>query len=238
MANELWPGLDPIGRRLHTGDAHSASPWRTVVGVVGRVKQYTLDADGRIAMYIPQTQNPSRAMFVTVKTAGDPASVASQVAREIRAVDPDLPLYHLEPMTARVEGSLARQRFSMLLLSLFAAVALALASVGIYGVMAYLVGQSTREIGIRMALGASQRAVLAMILRQGMTVALAGAVIGVAGALALSRVMRSLLFGVEGSDPVTFAGVSLLLGAIALGATYLPARRAARIDPMVSLRSE
>jgi ABC-type antimicrobial peptide transport system permease subunit len=126
----------------------------------------------------------------------------------------------------------------MLLLSLFAGVALVLASVGIYGVMAYLVGQSTREIGIRMALGASQRAVLAMILRQGMAVALTGAAIGVAGALALSRVMRSLLFGIQGSDPLTFAAVSLLLGAIALVATLLPARRAARIDPMISLRTE
>jgi putative ABC transport system permease protein len=238
MAAEMWPGQDPIGKRMHTGDAQSTSPWRTVVGVVGRVKQYTLDADGRIAMYIPQTQNPSRAMFVTVKADGDPAALASQVAKEIRTLDPDLPLYHLEPMTTRVEGSLARQRFSMLLLSLFAGVALALASIGIYGVMAYLVGQSTREIGIRMALGASQRAVLAMMLRQGLTVALAGAAIGVAGALALSRVMRSLLFGVQGSDPLTFAAVSLLLGGVALVATYLPARRAARIDPMVSLRTE
>jgi ABC-type antimicrobial peptide transport system permease subunit len=177
-------------------------------------------------------------MFVTVKTAGDPASLALQVAKDIRALDPDLPLYHLEPMTTRVAESLARQRFSMLLLSLFAGVALVLASVGIYGVMAYLVGQSTREIGIRMALGASQRAVLTMILRQGMAVALAGAAIGAAGALALSRVMRSLLFGIQGSDPLTFAAVSLLLGAITLVATLLPARRAARIDPMVSLRIE
>ena len=238
MASELWPNQDPIGKRLHTGDAQSTSPWRTVVGVVGRVKQYSLDADGRIAMYIPHAQNPSRAMFVTVKSATDPAALAPQVAKEIRALDPDLPVYHLEPMTSRVNESLARQRFSMLLLSLFAAIALALASVGIYGVMAYLVGQSTREIGIRMALGASQRAVLGMILRQGMTVALTGVAIGVAGALALSRVMRSLLFGVQGSDPLTFGSVSLLLGAIALVATYLPARRAAQIDPMISLRAE
>jgi len=238
MANELWPNQDPIGRRLHTGDQKSTSPWRTVVGVVGRVKQYTVDADGRIAMYIPQAQNPSRAMFVTVRTTGDPAALAPQLAKEIRALDPDLPLYHLRPMAARVGESLARQRFAMLLLSAFAAVALALAAIGIYGVMAYLVGQGTREIGIRMALGASQRSVLAMIVRHGMTVALAGAAIGVVGALALSRVMRTMLFGVQGSDPLTFVAVSLLLAAIAFVATYLPARRAARIDPMISLRSE
>ncbi|HEV3138973.1 MAG TPA: ABC transporter permease [Vicinamibacterales bacterium] len=238
MASELWPNQDPIGKRLHSGDQNSTSPWRTVVGVVGRVKQYTLDADGRIALYLAHTQNPSRAMYVTVKTAGDPAALAPQVAKEIRALDPDLPLYHVRPMTARVGESLARQRFAMLVLSVFAAVALALASVGIYGVMAYLVGQGTREIGIRMALGASQRRVLAMIVRHGMAVALTGAAIGVAGALALSRVMRSLLFGVQGSDPLTFVAVSLLLAAIALVATYLPARRAATIDPMISLRSE
>jgi ABC-type antimicrobial peptide transport system permease subunit len=177
-------------------------------------------------------------MFVTVRTTGDPAALAPQVAKEIRALDPDLPLYHLRPMAARVGESLARQRFAMLLLSAFAAVALALAAIGIYGVMAYLVGQGTREIGIRMALGASQRSVLAMIVRHGMTVALAGAAIGVVGALALSRVMRTMLFGVQGSDPLTFVAVSLLLAAIAFVATYLPARRAARIDPMISLRSE
>jgi ABC-type antimicrobial peptide transport system permease subunit len=208
------------------------------VGVVGRVKQYALDTDGRIALYLPQTQNATRALFVAVKAAGDPAALAPAVAREIHAQDPELPLYHMRPMSDRVGDSLARQRFSMLLLTIFAGVALVLASVGVYGVMSYLVGQSTREIGIRMALGASRQAVLGMIIRQGMAVATVGAAIGVAGALTLSRVMRSMLFGVQGSDPLTFAAVSLMLAAIALVATYLPARRAARIDPMVSLRTE
>jgi predicted permease len=238
MAGELWPNEDAIGKRIRFGDANATTPWRTVVGVVGRVKQYALDTDGRIALYLPQTQNATRALFVAVKAAGDPAALAPAVAREIHAQDPELPLYHMRPMSDRVGDSLARQRFSMLLLTIFAGVALVLASVGVYGVMSYLVGQSTREIGIRMALGASRQAVLGMIIRQGMAVATVGAAIGVAGALTLSRVMRSMLFGVQGSDPLTFAAVSLMLAAIALVATYLPARRAARIDPMVSLRTE
>src|SRR6185503_7375975 len=192
----------------------------------------------RIAMYMPHTQTIGRAMNVVLRTTGDPAALTSAVRREIRALDPDLPLYNVRTMAQRVDESLARRRFSMLLLTLFAGLALGLATIGIYGVIAYLVTQGTRELGIRMALGATPRAILLLILRHGLSVALLGVGAGLAGAFALTRFMRNLLFGVGAADPATFATVSLLLTAIALAASYLPARRAARIDPMVSLRSE
>ena len=238
MAAELWPNQDPIGKRVRFGDLKSTAPWRTVVGVVGRVKQYGLDTDGRIALYIPHTQAPARALFVVVRSGGNPAALTAAVKKEIRALDPDLPLYHVMPMTERVDESLARQRFLMLLLTLFAVLALALTTIGIYGVMTFLVAQGTRDIGIRIALGASEQAVVALVVGQGMAVAAAGALAGLAGALLLARVMRSLLFDVGGSDPVTFTAVAVALTSIALVATYLPARRAARIDPIISLRSE
>ncbi len=238
MARELWPDQDPIGKRIRFGDLKSTSPWITVIGVAGRVKQYSLDADGRIALYLSQLQSPSRAMFVVVKGRTDPETLTGPVRQEIRALDAELPVYRLRTMTARVDESLARRRFSMTLLALFAGLALALAAVGIYGVISYLVTQGTREIGIRIALGASQQSILALVLKQGAGLALAGVAIGLFGAFALTRFMRSLLFAVGATDPVTFLIVGAVLAAIACTASYLPARRAARIDPMVSLRAE
>jgi ABC-type antimicrobial peptide transport system permease subunit len=177
-------------------------------------------------------------MTVALRTGADLAGVLSAVKSELRALDPDLPMYYLRTMGQRVDESLARRRFSMLLLGVFASVALALAMIGTYGVMAYLVSQGTREIGIRMALGATQRDVLGLIVRQGMTLAVSGLAIGLAGAFVLARLIRSLLFGVQASDPATFVGISVLLAFIALLASYIPARRAARIDPMISLRCD
>jgi putative ABC transport system permease protein len=240
MAQQLWPNEDPLGKRIRSGgiDANTTAPWLTIVGIVGRVKQYTLDSDSRIAMYLPHTQVTGRAMNVVLRSSGDPAANVSAVRREVRSLDPDLPMYNVRTMTQRVDESLARRRFSMLLLTLFAGLALGLATIGIYGVIAYLVTQGTRELGIRMALGATPRAILLLILRHGLSVALLGVGAGVAGALALTRFMRNLLFGIDAADPATFVTVSLLLTAVALAASYLPARRAARIDPVVSLRSE
>jgi predicted permease len=238
MAEQLWPGQDAIGKRIHIVELKSADPWQTVVGVVGRVKQDSLDSEPRIAFYLPQTQFPTRAMTVALRSSADSVGVLSAVKSELRALDPDLPMYYVRSMEQRVDESLARRRFSMLLLGVFAGVALALATIGIYGVMAYLVSQGTREIGIRMALGATQRDVLGLIVRQGMTLAISGLVIGLAGAFVLTRLMRSLLFGVQATDPVTFVGISVLLACIALLASYIPAQRAARIDPMISLRCD
>jgi predicted permease len=240
MADELWPGQDPLGKRIRTGgfDATANTPWMTVVGVVGRVKQDSLDSDPRMAMYFAHTQTLSRAMNVVVRSEVDAAALTAAVTREIRALDSDLPLYNVRTMEDRVDESLARRRFSMLLLTLFACVALGLAAIGVYGVIAYLVSQGTREVGIRMALGATPREILMLLVRQGLTVAATGVAIGLSGALIVTRFMESLLFGISSKDPLTFAAIAVLLGLTALLASYVPARRAARIDPMVSLRSE
>jgi ABC-type antimicrobial peptide transport system permease subunit len=160
------------------------------------------------------------------------------VTQQVRALDPDMPIYKMRTMGERIDESLAERRFSMLLLTLFAALALALAAIGVYGVMAYLVSQGTRELGIRLALGAAPRDLLALVIRQGMVVALVGTALGLAGAMLLTRFMRSLLFGVRPSDPLTFVVIAATLTVVALAASYVPARRAARIDPIVSLRSE
>lgn len=236
MAEQLWPGQDAVGKRIHM--VESDVPWLTVAGVVGRVKHESLDSDPRIAFYLPQTQYPSRAMTVVMRSQGDPSGLSPSVKKELRGIDPDLPMYSVRTMNARVEESLARRRFSMLLLGIFAGVALVLATIGIYGVMAYLVNQGTREIGIRMAIGATQREIVRLVVFQGMTLAITGVAAGLAAAFVFTRLMRSLLFGISSADPVTFAGISLLLTLVALLATYIPARRAARIDPILCLRSE
>ncbi|MGC2109803.1 MAG: ABC transporter permease [Candidatus Korobacteraceae bacterium] len=237
MAQQLWPGQDAVGKRFHIGGIDdSKAQWITVVGVVGRVKQYTLDSDSRIAFYLPHTQYPVRAMNVAVRSSADPAALAAAVKQQIHELDSDLPLYNVVRMEQRVQLSLARRRFAMLLLAGFGFISLILAAIGIYGVLAYLVSQGTREIGIRMALGATRNAILGMVIRSGVVLALFGVAIGVAGALLLTRVMRSLLFGVGASDPITFCVIPLLLILIALLATCIPARRAAQVDPAECLR--
>jgi predicted permease len=237
MADQLWPGADPLGKRVRIAGDDSA-PWITVVGVVGRIKQDTLDSDPRIAMYFPHSQYPARALNVVLRSRLDPAVLAAAARAQVRDLDRELPVYGMRTMSERVDLSLARRRFSMLLLALFAALALGLASVGVYGVMAYLVSQGTREIGIRIALGATPAGILTLVTRQGLAVGAAGVGIGLAAAFVLTRMMRSLLYGVDASDPATFAAIAVLLMVVAAAASYLPARRAAKIDPIVSLRSE
>lgn len=241
MAQVLWPNEDPIGKRLRRGgmDASDDAPWLTVVGIVGRIKQYTLDErDSRIAMYHPHAQVPSRAMNVVIRAAGDPAALAAEASRRIRALAPDLPLYNVRTMTQRVDESLARRRFAMVLLASFAALALGLASIGIYGVMACLVSQGSRDIGIRLALGATPRDMLLMVFRHGAMVAGIGTGLGLAGALVLARALEHLLFETATTDGVTFVAVAGILILVALIGSVMPARRAARIDPVVSLRNE
>jgi predicted permease len=240
MASVLWPNEDPIGKRLRRGgmDADANAPWLTVIGVVGRIKQYTLDeSDSRIAMYHPHTQTGARSLNVVLRaSAAD--TVAAAATDAIRAFDPDLPIYNIKTMAARVDESLAERRFAMLLLTLFAVVALVLASSGIYGVMAYLVSQGQRDLGIRMALGASPRQILVMVVTHGALVAAAGIGVGLVMSLLLVGVMQNLLFGVEPIDAPTFIAGATLLVAVALLGSYLPARRAARIDPAVAFRAE
>jgi len=239
MAQQLWPNQDPIGKRLHIGGiSETNSPWITVVGVVGRVKQYTLDSDSRIAYYLPQTQYVTRAMNVVMRGSNDPVALAGAVKQQIHELNPDLPLYNVSTMQERFDNSLAHRRFTMLVLGAFAAISLVLAVIGIYGLIAYLVGQGSREVGIRLALGATRTNIMTLIVRGGMTLAFWGVGIGIGGALVVSRLMRSLLFGVEVTDAVTFVAVPALLACIAFFASYIPARRASRIDPSISLRCE
>ncbi len=238
MAQTLWPAEDAIGKRIRTGgiDASPDTPWITVVGVVGNIKQDSLDADSRMAIYFPQTQTTPRGINIVVRSHGEPAALATAIRKEIREVDPDLPIYDVRTMAERVDESLARRKFSMLLLSIFAMLASGLAAVGIYGVVAFLVAQGTKEMGIRMALGATPRAIGLLVLRHGLVIAAVGLVLGVGGAVVLTRLMRSLLFGVGPTDPVTYVLVAGLVVATAAAACVLPARRAARLDPMRSLR--
>jgi len=239
MAQQLWPNQDPIGKRLHIGGINETdSPWIMVVGVVGRIKQYTLDSDSRIAYYLPQTQYVTRAMNVVTRADKDPAALTGAVKQQIREINPDLPLYNVSTMQQRFDNSLARRRFTMLVLGTFSAISLGLAAIGVYGLIAYLVGQGSREVGIRLALGATPANIKMLIVRGGVTLALWGVGIGSMGALATGRLMRSLLFGVGANDFVTFVAVPSLLALIAFVASYIPARRASRIDPSISLRCE
>jgi predicted permease len=238
MARQLWPNQNPLGKRISFGDLAQKPQWATVVGVVGRIKQEALDTDSRIALYMPQSQYISRAMNVVLRSSTDPTTLAPAVNHELRELDHDLPMFRVLTMEQRVAASLARRRFSTVLLGVFAGLALALAAIGIYGVMSYLVNQGTREIGIRMALGATQRGIVQLVVRQGMVLALLGVLTGLLAAFVFTRIVSGLLFGVAATDPVTFSAIAVLLVVVALLASYIPARRAARIDPMISLRSE
>ncbi len=209
---------------------------REIVGVVGDTKVTTLDAESGAQMYVPHAQDASWGfMALVIRTAGDPSAFAPVLRREVQMMDKDQPVYNVRTMEDVVMNSIGTRRLSMQLFSIFAAAALLLAAVGIYGVMAYSVTQRTQEIGIRMALGAQGGDVLRMVVRQGMTLALIGIGVGLAGALGLTRVLANLLFGVNATDPITFTAIALLLASVALLACYLPARRAAKLDPMKAL---
>jgi predicted permease len=235
MASDIWPRQDPVGKRIRNGDSASG-PWVTVVGVVGRVKQYALDADSRIAFYTPQSQAVGRSLFVVVKGSGDPASLTPAVARAVHRIDPALPLYHVGTLERVVERSMSQQRFATLLLALFAASALALTVVGVYGMMAFVVSQAARDLGIRMALGATPRMIRLWVLRRAAGVTAAGAACGLAAAFALTRSMRGLMFGLEDLGLASCASMTAVLVVAALAASDGPARRASRLDPMASIR--
>jgi predicted permease len=238
MARDLWPGETAIGKRIKSGDINAPDRWLTVVGVVRQVKHYGLDADARIALYRPHAQSTARTLFVTVRADGDLAALVPLVRGVVREIDPDLPLTDVRTMAERLDRSLARREFSMLLLAIFAGVAVVLSTIGVYGVMAYMVAQGTRDLGIRIALGASPGAIVGLVVRHGMTVAVTGVLVGLAAAFGLTRLMASLLFGVQATDSLTFTIIALALGLVSLLACLIPARRAARVDPVVALRSE
>ena len=208
------------------------------MGVVGTVKQYGLDIDGRMVVYYSEQQAAGGGLYLVARTSNDPASVASAMVREIHTIDPGVPVFEVRTMQERLHDSLARQRFSMAVLGGFAGFALLLAAVGVYGVISYMVTQGTHDIGLRMALGAQQRNILGLVVRQGMTLAAIGIAAGLIGAFFLTRVMATLLFGVSATDGFTFSAVTVFLGAIALVASYVPALRATRVDPVVALHYE
>jgi putative ABC transport system permease protein len=239
LASKYWPGEEPVGKRItYNRDPKGERIWREVVGVVGAIKHRALDADYKGTMYAPHNQVSYSSMFLVVRSASDPAAMTSAVRGAVQSVDKDVPIYRINTMEKLISESVASKRFSMLLLGIFAAVALILAAIGLYGVMSYGVSQRTHEIGIRMALGAQARDVLRMVVRQGMLLAVIGMGAGLIGAFALTRVMQRLLFSVSATDPLTFIIVPLVLAAIAMLACYIPARRATRVDPMVALRYE
>jgi predicted permease len=248
MARTCWPGQDPLGRRFRGGKPERSqaedpdNPWVTVVGVVGSVRHSGLDAEPRPQVYRPaaqlsERQMPGQMTFV-VRTAGGPGALAGAVRAAVHEVAPDLPVSNLRTLEQVVSDSVAARRFNLLLLGLFAALAMTLSAVGIYGITSYAVVQRTRELGLRMALGAERGAVLRLLVGEAGALAGLGLLIGLAAALAVTRVLASLLYGVGSTDPLTFAGVSLALILIAMLSAYVPGRRATEVDPMVALRSE
>ena len=247
FAHRFWPHGDAIGQRVALDTIPNVKPavlrWRTIVGVVGHVKHYALDVEGREQIYAPHGQPlygafVPRDMTLAVRTSLDPASVTSAIREQVFAIDKDLPLYNIATMEHLVSNSVAQPRLNLSLLAAFAALALVLSAVGVYGVMAYAVTQRTHEIGIRMALGAMPRDVLKQVLSEGGRLAFVGLSLGIVAALALTRLMASLLFAVKPNDPLTIGVAAGLLALVALVACYLPARRATRVDPMVALRYE
>lgn len=234
FAQRFWPHDNPIGKHLWFDPK---KPF-TIVGVVGVVKQYGLETDGKIATYFSHQQEPGSGMFFVVRSSSDVTPLSGPITREIHAVDPTAVVYGIRSMQDRLYDSLARQRFASTMLGAFALFALLLAAVGLYGVMSYLVSQSTRDIGVRIALGARPSDILGMVVRQGMELSAVGILAGLAGAFAVTRVMTSLLFGVSAIDAATFAAVPGILAAVALAATVIPALRATRVDPMIALREE
>lgn len=238
LVHRYFPNSDPIGRRIKPGPRESKAPWITIAGVVGNIKTKGVDQPDEPHLYIPILQNPPYAMAVYVKTAGNPAGLAQSIRQEVQAVDPNLPLFGEQTMDQLLATSLGQRRFAMQVVGLFGVLALLMAAIGIYGVMAYSVTQRTREIGIRLALGASTSSILRWLLNQGMRLTLIGVAVGLIGAVALTRLLRGLLFGVSSTDVVTFVVLTILLAAVSFLACYIPAQRATKVDPLVALRYE
>jgi predicted permease len=235
LARYLWPGQSALGKRIRFSGKTS---WMEVVGVAGPVRQYGLDAEARMTVYVPYAQLTVVSVYLAVRTATDAPGAVPAILDAIHSVDPDTPVYGIMTMRERLSRSLARPRFAMTMLAAFAAFALILAGVGVYGVISYMVTQSVHDIGVRIALGARPGNILGMMLGRGMKLTAAGLAIGLAGAVSLTRLMASLLFGVSATDVATFALVTLFLGTIAFVASYFPALRAARLDPMTALRED
>jgi putative ABC transport system permease protein len=235
MARKFWPGEDAIGKRF---TFFGQTETREIVGVVRNATVIQVGEDPQPAIYLPLAQNFTPAATIQVRSTGDPANVMETVRKQIQSLEPNLPLTNITTMEQQLDQALFAPRMGAALLGLFGLLALILAGIGIYGVMAYSVAQRTQEIGIRLALGAARGEIIRMVIRQGMFLAISGLVIGIVASAALSRLVSSLLFGISATDPRVFGTVSVILAIVALLACYLPARRATRIDPIAALRIE
>jgi putative ABC transport system permease protein len=251
LAQQFWPGQDPIGKRIKNGLPESKTPWLEIIGVAGDAHDGPLTVEPTIHVYVPFSRMVpeldrlgatgggfGRTLRLALLAHGDPTMLVAPARQQIASVDRALPVTQIATMEQQMAASLAPQSFSTAVLTVFAAGALLLAAIGLYGVLAFAVAQRTREIGVRIALGATHRSVLSMVVRQGMALVAVGLLVGVAGAVAVTRLMTSLLYRTHPFDPLTFAAVPVILAAVALLACYLPARRAARVEPMVALRTE
>jgi putative ABC transport system permease protein len=237
LAKRFWPNDDAIGKRL---GFKSSDPqvWHEIIGIVGNVKHRRLDVAPKPELYFPYSQYPGTFMTLVVRTTSEPVNAIAATRNQVLSLDPDQPIFDIKTMNERLSSSVAVNRFVMLLIGVFAALATILAAVGIYGVMAYTVSQRTHEIGVRMALGAGAHDVVGLVMANGLKLVVSGMGIGIAGALALSRVMESLLFEVSTTDPLMFGIMAAVLAAVAMLSCFLPAYKAVRIDPMIALRYE
>jgi len=236
MAKRYWPNANPIGQRIN--ETLSERNWREIVGIVGSVQHLARGEEPKPEMFVPLSQVPPESLNVAVRTQVEQASFEATLRRSVTAIDANLPVFEVRTMEERLFESVAQPRFRTVLLGVFAALALVMAVIGLYAVMAVSVAQRTHELGIRVALGAQRRDVIGLILRQGIKLVSLGIVIGLAGAWALTRVLTTLLFEVKPTDPLTFVAVPVLLIAVAILACWLPARQAASVDPLTALRYE
>lgn len=238
LAERLWPGDDPLGKRFSVNAPPDHPDWREVVGVVGDMRHGPLEVPARIAMYEPHTQAADGTLSLVVRTRGDPLQLGPRIREAVRGLDPTIPVYQVRTMAEHLGDSLGARRFHVFLIGAFSVLAVALAGVGLYGVISYAVAQRNGEIGVRMALGAEQSQVARMVIGQGLRLAVIGIGVGTAGALAATRAIAGLLYGVTPADPASFIATALLLVLVAVAASWIPARRAARIDPLAALRDE
>jgi putative ABC transport system permease protein len=247
FARRFWPDGNALGKRIAVGGTRDNLLWGEIVGVISHIRHYGTNKEGqdrayfpegREQIYFPLAQNSSRTMYLAIHAANDPSNLINPVRNTVLALDRDLPVYEVKTMEQLVSKSVANPRLNVVLMSIFAAVALILSAVGIYGVMSYSVTQRTHEIGIRMALGATSRDVLRLVVGQGLALTGIGVGVGLVSAFFLTRLMSTLLFGVSTTDPGTFIVIALILTTVAFVACFIPARRATRVDPMVALRYE
>jgi predicted permease len=236
MARTYWPNEDPVGKHLKLNP--KSPSWTTVVGVVANARSESLEAANDPQIYLDAYQRHPKDLAIFLRGRLDPAAIPEEVREQVQSVDRELPVFGAKMLPDVVSGAFAQMRFSMDAVLLFALAALLLAGLGIYGTISYVVGERTREIGVRIALGAQRKSILGMVLRKGLKLAVAGALMGLVAALIVSHLMAGLLYGVSPNDPLTFLGLTIVLTAVALAACYIPARRAMRVDPIIAMRYE